>query len=418
MNRLKTFFSFYKSLGYRELLWCFFAVSILISPKINVLATVLLSLDFLISLVRDKNTIKNIGKNRIVFSITLLFFVSLFGLLYTDNYNYAGEIIETRVTIFLLPLFLASYLPILNREFVNRVFVTFSLTSIVVMLFLLLRATVLYFGDRNINHFLYSDFTYTAHPSYLSMYVAFSISILMFARIPFLSFNLKMLFVLFLSVAILLLMSKMGIIVLVIVLFYSLVQKSSKKQLLTRVLILLLSFSIVFIAAYRYSTLFHGKIKMMVAELTHTSSNTYLYSTGIRLVLWDSAIGLIQENFLLGVGTGDVRDASMAYSQRMNYPAQLGDMNVHNQFLQSFVAGGILGFLILLFVIIYPLILAIRQKEHLFILFFIIIIFNFFVESMLQRQMGVVFYSIFSSLIYAYMISPFSNVEKVEVYSD
>jgi O-antigen ligase len=275
-----------------------------------------------------------------------------------------------------------------------------------------------YYGDGDVNHFLYSDFAYNTHPSYLSMYVVFSISIFMFVRMPFLPSSLKMLFILFLSTMTLLIMSKMGIVVLVIVLFYYLAQKSSKKQLLTRSLILLLSLSIIFLTAYKYSALFHGKINMMAAELTHTSSDTYLYSTGIRLVLWDSAFGLIQENFFLGVGTGDVRDASMAYSQRMNYPAQLGDLNVHNQFLQSFVAGGIIGFLILLFVIIYPLVLAIRQKEHLFILFFVIIIFNFFVESMLQRQMGVVFYSVFSSLIYAYMISPPSDVEKAEVYSD
>jgi len=77
-----------------------------------------------------------------------------------------------------------------------------------------------------------------------------------------------------------------------------------------------------------------------------------------------------------------------AYKQRLN---------VHNQFLETFVGQGILGDIILLLLLIYPFIQSLKKQNYLFALFLLLIGINFLFESMLNRQAGVLFFAFFYS---------------------
>ena len=109
---------------------------------------------------------------------------------------------------------------------------------------------------------------------------------------------------------------------------------------------------------------------------------------------------MISENLLVGVGTGDAKDALMKeYTKRGMTGAIEHDLNAHNEFYQVFVAIGIIGFVLLLSNLYFPLIFAFKNGNLVYLLFLIIIILNFLPESMLETQAGVMFFAFFNSLL-------------------
>ena len=74
-------------------------------------------------------------------------------------------------------------------------------------------------------------------------------------------------------------------------------------------------------------------------------------------------------------------------------------LNAHNQFIQTFISIGVLGFLTLLASIIIPMIYAIKRNNMIYVFFLLLFFINILVESMLENQAGVVFYAFFSSFL-------------------
>ena len=72
--------------------------------------------------------------------------------------------------------------------------------------------------------------------------------------------------------------------------------------------------------------------------------------------------------------------------------------NAHNQFLQSWLTLGVLGALIFLSLIIFPLMIAFRMRDPYLFTFIALAAFNMLVESMLEKQSGAVFFSLFYSV--------------------
>jgi O-antigen ligase len=104
------------------------------------------------------------------------------------------------------------------------------------------------------------------------------------------------------------------------------------------------------------------------------------------------------------VGTGDVKDALyVKYAEKGMDAALDKKLNVHCQYLQTFVALGIAGFAILVLMLILPGILAVKRKDKLYLLFLCIFALNILVESMFETQAGVVFYAFFNAFLFISM---------------
>jgi len=73
--------------------------------------------------------------------------------------------------------------------------------------------------------------------------------------------------------------------------------------------------------------------------------------------------------------------------------------NPHNQFIQTAVALGIMGLLPFLLWMFIPLVLAIRRRDLLLILFLFLFFMNALPESLIERQAGVVFTVFFLSVL-------------------
>jgi hypothetical protein len=102
-----------------------------------------------------------------------------------------------------------------------------------------------------------------------------------------------------------------------------------------------------------------------------------------------------------GVGVGDANDALYdAYQENGLTGAYEHKFNAHNQYLQTFIGLGLVGFLSLLSLTLLPLVRTALRKEFLPFIFFLLIVLNFFVESMLQTAAGVLFFGFFYCFFY------------------
>ena len=128
------------------------------------------------------------------------------------------------------------------------------------------------------------------------------------------------------------------------------------------------------------------------------SSDTH-ESSEVRLLAWRSALAVFKANPLIGVGTGDVDEELLEYYNSKGY-THLEDihLNPHNQYLQSAVALGILGLLILPVIFIIAFLGSIKERNLAKVFFVIIIALAAVTESILEVQAGVIFFALFYSL--------------------
>ena len=126
-------------------------------------------------------------------------------------------------------------------------------------------------------------------------------------------------------------------------------------------------------------------------------------STAVRILIWEESMKIIKENFLFGTTPGDLTDKlNEAYQKNGLTGAYANSLNAHNQFLQTFIGTGIIGFILLLLMTVYALVYAIIRKYYLLALFSLLVICNFMVESMLQVHAGFIFFVFFFCLLIRY----------------
>jgi len=116
-----------------------------------------------------------------------------------------------------------------------------------------------------------------------------------------------------------------------------------------------------------------------------------------RLNFSYTGILIAKENFLLGVGTGDVPDAFDAkYIELNSRLAPENRKRGHNQFLTLFIAFGIVGFLIWIISFTYP-ILKTAKDRYVYGAFLVISLISFLGDDTLETQAGVTLFAFFNS---------------------
>ncbi|UPT68096.1 MAG: O-antigen ligase family protein [Sphingobacteriales bacterium JAD_PAG50586_3] len=120
------------------------------------------------------------------------------------------------------------------------------------------------------------------------------------------------------------------------------------------------------------------------------------HSVFMRLEFWRNSWGIIKDNPVVGVGTGDVIDAvAMQYNKCNSQLDAKWRLRSHNQFLAIGIALGIIGMLIFPFSMFYPFISAKGYKSIMFTAFFVTAFLSMLTEDTLESQAGVSFYVFF-----------------------
>jgi len=118
-------------------------------------------------------------------------------------------------------------------------------------------------------------------------------------------------------------------------------------------------------------------------------------SMAMRVEAWRASWTAIQSNWLIGVGDHNFNSAmDKAYEDNQSALIAENRITPHNQFLESWMRNGILAFLILCSLFITPLFMRNFRSNSWFWPVWILFLTSFMVESVLQRQMGIILFSI------------------------
>jgi len=389
----------------RSFLLMFIALLLPISKQIVPILIILLVVSWLLSgnLI---DRLKGLKRNGYMWLFAGYYLLHVVGMLYTSNMEFGLYDLEIKMSFFLFPLVLAS-LPRLTRSAVHKISMAFILGCGVAAIANLIIAYGNYSESGEVNDLLYGGLSHFHHTSYYSMYLCLALVMIFYYLIHPLEHNPKWsswilaLLVPFFIMIIIILMAKSGVLTLGVILLATLLYLLFMRRF-TALLILSSFIAIGSGGALYYTPDAFKRIESTWIVASQSPENrdlTSAESTAGRIMVWEQAIGLIKDNWVLGVGTGDIKDELVSRYRKEGYTGiEEKQLNAHNQFLQSFGALGVFGFLALALGLILPAIHAIRKKHFVYFMFILIIIVNAMTESILEVQAGVVFYAFFNSL--------------------
>lgn len=136
--------------------------------------------------------------------------------------------------------------------------------------------------------------------------------------------------------------------------------------------------------------------------LSSNSKKEEFNSSNVRNGIYFCDAKLIGENYLLGLGIGDVQaQLNKCYQKEFNSKVyQWKDYNSHNQYAFFWLSSGVFGllsFLILLFLLLKD---ALKKRSAIFMHFILIFSIVFLTENVLVRSDGLLLFSLISGLFY------------------
>ncbi len=374
-------------------------------PTFRSFSPILIALFALFSIAHGiLNKAFEINNKKVLFAGIAFFLIHLVSVIYSDQKAVAWFDIEVKLSLLVFPLLFS-----IKNEYLTKkskyIFITFSAVTIIANIYLLSTsfynteiADIWHMNRDETWNFSSSNLSQYIHPSYLSMYNLFAFAYLVKTILEEKSKTRFLLIIpsLFLVLEIFLLQSKAGFMALAAVLLYVtflLYLKIKNKLLKIALPIVILAFSGYAISQnYRMQIMFKSLVE--IVRTGDSKSN----STGARFEIWKATLNVVGKNPLLGVGAGDIKPELYEEYDKIKTnteEVEKNHYNVHNQFLETMLGQGLIGFGLLLFILFAALQQAYKNKDHLLALFIIIITLNFFPESMLNQQAGVIFFAFF-----------------------
>ncbi len=343
----------------------------------------------------------------------LLFVLYALGVLYSDDKETAGRMLEQKLALLLLPVLVGS-----ARQFKSRhlgwslwVFVLSSAAAMAVAFVLaIINGTSGMYGDITfLDMVTYEKLAGTIgfQPIYLSLYMVFACFAIYalgrferFSEQFFFGRNvLVALLFFFFFVSVVLLSSRMEIMVLFVSLAVLIVigVRPLKRQLrYTGVYVAMLLLALLMILG---STENKQRFTEMIDIESDYTQDRY-GGRSIRFHKWLNTLERWSENPILGVGTGDMQRELNATYARNDFQLALDySFNPHNQYLETLLTIGIAGFLTLIAWMGSLCWLGWRHKNWLLLVFGLIASLSMITESMLERQWGIVFICFFATLL-------------------
>ena len=131
----------------------------------------------------------------------------------------------------------------------------------------------------------------------------------------------------------------------------------------------------------------------------HNSLNPNGHSILERIEYWKNASEVIKENWLFGVGTGDINDEiQKMYAKRKSPLNEKRRLRAHNSYLTFWMTFGILGLCYFVFMQMTFFRQQWKTKNLLGLLFILISAVTFLFEDTLETQMGITYFSLFYAL--------------------
>ncbi|MFP4844592.1 O-antigen ligase family protein [Winogradskyella sp. PE311] len=330
---------------------------------------------------------------------SLVFFIMLVSLTYSSDIDFGLKKIVVLIPILVMPFCFFLIKKSFNiRQYQLLFYKSFFYSTVIFLVGVFIHNYINgYFNETIFVHYPqrmnigYGK--YSIHPIYISIYISiaiiFSIPILKQTKHK-LKQILIILCVLFMSIILLMLARKGPIIItFIIILGYFLFNNNKKRiKLLLPLLLLLMIF-----IGYSIPPL---RIRFIdLINVIFDKNYSLLGSTTMRLYIFECSTEIISNNFMIGVGIGDVKQAlnDCYLSNEEVFKGKY--FNSHNQFLSVSLASGFVGLLAFLTMFYHNIKIAIKNKSFVHTSITILFITIMFTENILERQDGVMLFSFF-----------------------
>jgi O-antigen ligase len=376
-----------------KFLWFLLILFALILPISSFLSTRILFLLLTLSLVIGETKIRFYELFKSSWDIALYFVVLGLGIIYSLDKATGISTLETSFALLALPVICYQFKNLI-RDRLNRVFLIFSIGTVIAGLICLLSASVAYLNGRNTEVFFFYYFTQIidSHPTYLAYYLIFSITFGLYtmnyekSQIPIWVIVVLITFSFFI---LLLTGGQTAFISLLFILSFFFLKYLLNQQGKTLKLTVALATIMVLVFFYISS----GDISQREQVLNDSWD---------RYELWRSGV-LANSDPLWGVGTGDYKEILTRYYE-INHQDGFAkeSLNTHNQFIQIFFSNGILGLISISIMILRPLYMAFKNNDQMGILMIFPFLIYGMTEVFLGRYQGVAFFALLHQVFISY----------------
>ena len=384
--------------------------------SINSIAIICLVFFSLLKLIKDRK----IYPHKVYILFFLFFLIRLFSLLYTENMHSGGRAIERSLSLLIFPFVFLINKPIFsNTKFFFR---TLNISTLIACLFCLF-SNYHYFITNDIETKWWLDWKYNNH--YLSSYLDFGpnyFSVLIVVNLVWMYFykynsaKEKLIFLIIYSIQFLFLflLSSRSIILFFLLSTFVIISYKSFVRYKTKGLLITLLFFLLSVGFMLAIPVVKQRFKKTYKELfLEDKSDKLVGGYYNRTQKIKSSIAIIKKNYIFGVGIGDVKDELKKEYINIDFTEGIKlSYDAHNQYLQSFLASGILGLLSFCSILIAIGLIMVKRKEYFYL--FIILLYSYFslIESLVETHKGVVLFSILLLLVLPFKKSLSSSIIK------
>ena len=136
-------------------------------------------------------------------------------------------------------------------------------------------------------------------------------------------------------------------------------------------------------------------------ESSAPKNESYYNSSTIRITEWKYGYEMFKDNWLIGVGTGDVKAEALKRYKADNFSYGIEHFETFgSQYLYTAIILGTFGLTLLIAAYFAPLYLSVRYKEYLYAGFLLIFIFNSLTGTLLTGS-SILIYGFFNSYLFA-----------------
>ena len=366
-------------------------------------ATVVIILLFILCLITTQfsATINKLTSSKVIVFLLAYFIFGAFSLLWTSNISKGLSIVETSFGFLLLPIVFASVN--LDETGKNRALLSFVVGCLLALLFCVGNAGIsLLPGNSEISAmdlFTYENLASGVHmqPIYLAMYfimaalVSFYLYTIRFTR----RFIFFLVFAILFVLAVLMLSSRMEIMALLVICSLGIIKWAKDKGKLKLTFPMLIGLFVVAAAVISLSPTNRARFVEMFDFNSDYTENRW-GGRSLRLQKWKYSSEIIADNFIFGVGLGDMQDELQEVYIENDF--ELGysyKFNSHNQYVQTALGLGLIGLLAFSFILFYAFQTSWKSQDWLFFSFILLFALSCITESMLLRQKGAIFFAVF-----------------------
>lgn len=314
-------------------------------------------------------------------------------ILLEDSENVSSKLV--RALPFLLVPLSFSFVNVLTRKGIERIFVVFSNVLVLYTILLLINAIVRYKANKDIDVFFYHELSslFDINAVYLSMVLLLSY-IFLLTKIKAIWDYFKLVFII---AAIVLLSSKMILLLAIALSVFIGLKRTSPLKIKILFLSVFFLLSVALLNSNKINERVNDEMQSNLTEVLTTEKFNHVYfwtGSSIRLfqarVFWE----LLQEEkkYFFGYGFNSSQEQIKAKHIQYNLYPGFHNYNFHNQYLQTMAELGIIGLLSLAFIFINFLKIPFKSRSLFSILIALVFLILFLTESYLVRQRGIVYF--------------------------